>query len=319
MNGEVVFDGEVIATFSTDPFEFEMKHEYDTVKRVFKRGPPETLLIGGDPPKRAEGDTINVDEEITPDAEKVFEHMRNKLQARGFRVWETSKTANKSLGEGVTDQELAHAPEWDRPLLEMYRGVTDPNSDPDRALVSFAASGTPEFVLERIREAIMGGALFSDFEDVASSELMDFRQEFADALGTDNFTLDDVTDRVMDFADVDRSKAETIARSETSAVLNSARKEGYEERGEADTALFYWTGADPGDDRQTEACEWLIRQTNPFHNGEPVPLDELEDMVAEAPRHDDDMQNDLARPGSFVVHPNERSTFAKAPPGWEDL
>ena len=131
--------------------------------------------------------------------------------------------SHRCLGEGVTDQELAHAPEWDRPLLEMYRGVTDPTSDSDRALVSFAASGTPEFVLERIREAIMGGALFSDFADVPSSELMDFRQEFADALGTDNFTLDDGTDRVMDFAEVDRSKAETIARTETASTLNSAR------------------------------------------------------------------------------------------------
>ena len=225
----------------------------------------------------------------------------------------------RCLGEGVTDQELQHAPEWDRPLLEMHRGVTDPNSDPDRALVSFAASGTPEFVLERIREAIMGGALFSDFEDVPSSELMDFRQEFADALGTDNFTLDDVTDRVQQFADVDRADAERIARTETSAALNSARERGYEERGEGDE-LFYWTGASPGDDRQTEACEWLITQTNPFaSNGTPVPMDELRDMLAEAPTHDDDMQNDLARPGSWVVHPNERSTFAKAPPGWEDL
>ena len=42
--------------------------------------------------------------------------------------------SHRCLGEGVTDQELQHAPEWDRPLLEMYRGVTDPESDPNRAL-----------------------------------------------------------------------------------------------------------------------------------------------------------------------------------------
>ena len=228
-------------------------------------------------------------------------------------------TGNRCLGEGVTDQELQHAPEWDRPLLEMYRGVTDPNSDPDRALVSFAASGTPEFVLERIREAIMGGALFSDFEDVPSSELMDFRQEFADALGTDNFTLDDVTDRVMDFADVDRSKAERIARTETASTLNSARLEGYDERGELEDSLFYWTGAEPGDHRQTGACEWLIRQTNPFHGGTPRPMDELQDMIGEAWQHDDEMDRDMSRPNNLVVHINERSTAVKAPPGWEDL
>ena len=225
----------------------------------------------------------------------------------------------RCLGEGVTDQELAHAPEWDQPLLEMHRGVTNPDSDPNRALVDFSASGTPEFVLERIREAIMGGALFSDFEDIPSSELMDFRQTFADAVGTDNFTLDSVTDAVMNFGDIERTRAERIARTETSAVLNSARQAGYEERGESDTGRFYWTGAAPGDDRQTGACEWLIEQTNPFYSGTPRPMDELQEMLDEAWRHDEDMDKNMARPKSWIVHINERSTFAQAPPNWEQL
>jgi len=117
---------------------------------------------------------------------------------------------------------------------------------------------------------------------------------------------------------LDRDDAETIARTESSAVLNSAREIGYEERGEGD-ALFYWSGAEPGDDRQTEACRWLIEKTNPFHGGEPVPLQELRELVDEAPEHDDDMDNALARPDSWIVHPNERSTFVKAPPNWRDL
>ena len=191
-------------------------------------------------------------------------------------------------------------------------------SSPDRALVSFAASGTPEFVLDRIREAIMGGALFSDFEDVPSSELMDFRQEFADALGTDNFTLDDVTDRVMDFAEIDRPDAERIARTETSAALNSARERGYEERGEGDE-LFYWTGAEPGDDRQTEACRLLIERTNPFHGGEPVPLEELRSLLTWAAEEGEDTDPSMVREGNWLIHINERSTFSKAPPNWQQL
>jgi len=114
----------------------------------------------------------------------------------------------------------------------------------------------------------------------------------------------------MEFeGDLSRDDAERIARTESSAVLNSAREDGYQERGEADDGLFYWTGAEPGDDRQTDACEWLIETTNPFH----------QELVDEAPSHDDDMENTLARPGSWVVHPNERSTFAQAPPNWRDL
>jgi len=50
-----------------------------------------------------------------------------------------------------------------------------------------------------------------------------------------------------------------------------------------------------------------------------VPLQELRELVDEAPQHDDDMNNALARPDSWVVHPQERSTFVKAPPNWRDL
>jgi hypothetical protein len=42
-------------------------------------------------------------------------------------------------------------------------------------------------------------------------------------------------------------------------------------------------------------------------------MGELRDMVAEAPEHDDDMDNNMARPESWIVHINERSTWAKAP------
>jgi hypothetical protein len=219
---------------------------------------------------------------------------------------------------GVTDRDLQHAPEWDAPLLEMYRGVTDPESDPSRTLVSFAASEAPEFVLERIRDAVDQGAMFSEFDGISSDRQFQLREQFKSVLGTDDFTLDTITESIMDFAELSRDDAERIARTESSAVLNKAREIGFEEREETDD-LFYWTGADPGDDRQTEACEWLIRQTNPFHGGEPVGLKELRELVDEAPQHDDSMNNALARPQSWVVHPNERSTFAKAPPSWRDL
>jgi hypothetical protein len=225
--------------------------------------------------------------------------------------------SRRCLG-GVSDRDLQHAPEWDKPLMEMLQGVTDPDAAQDHALVSFAASETPEFVLERIKDAIRGGALFSEFDDVDSDRLMEFREMFADAVGTDDFTLDSITESVMEFADMDRDAAERIARTESSAALNSAREDGYDERGEGDE-LFYWTGAEPGDDRQTDACEWLIESTNPFHGGEPVPMNELQNMLDEAWTHDPEMSENMARPDSWVVHINERSTFAKAPENWRDL
>jgi len=42
-------------------------------------------------------------------------------------------------------------------------------------------------------------------------------------------------------------------------------------------------------------------------------MEELKDLIEEAPTHDPEMQDNLARPDNFVVHPNERKTFVKAP------
>jgi hypothetical protein len=212
-----------------------------------------------------------------------------------------------------------HAPDEDAALLRMQQEVVNPDTDLSRQLVDITGThiadgaSTPEFVLQRIRDAINDGVIFSDFEDIPGGQLMELRQDFIDALGQDDFTLRDVTDRLMDDFNIDRDSAETIARTESSAALNKAREIGYEERDEAQ-AKFYWTGASPPDERQTEACAWLINKTNPFEGGTPVELTELRDLVNEAPRHDEDMRDTLARPDSWVVHPNERSTFVKAPP-----
>jgi hypothetical protein len=59
----------------------------------------------------------------------------------------------------------------------------------------------------------------------------------------------------------------------------------------------------------------LIRETNPFHGGDPVPMDELRDMVEEAPEHDPEMDDNLARPGGGDAHPNGRSTLVVAADG----
>lgn len=215
---------------------------------------------------------------------------------------------------GIHDRDISHAPEWDRHLLKMHRAASDPETPTDRALVQYTDDATPEFVLERIREAIRSGALFSDFDGIPSDKLMDLRQEFADSLTADKgFSLDSLTDNLMDFEpDLTRDDAQRIARTESKAVLNTAREEGYKEKGDGDRK-FYWSGAPLGDPRQTEACAWLIRQTNPFEGGDPVPMDELREMVGDAPEHDDEMDDNLARPDNWVVHPNERSSFVLAP------
>src|SRR6056297_270018 len=206
------------------------------------------------------------------------------------------------------------APEWEAQMLSLHEDVTNPNTDGGKELVGFTESTTPEFVKNRITDAIRGGALFSEFDTIPSGDLLELRNAFTDVLTQDSWTINELRDSLADQFSLTPEKAEVVARTETAAALNSAREDGYEEQGLADESRFYWTGATPGDSRQTEACEWLIEKTNPFHGGTPVALEELRELVEEAPEHDDEMDNNLARPDSWTVHPNERSTFARAPP-----
>ncbi len=239
-------------------------------------------------------------------AQRKVDEFEEARQASG-------ETDFRSLSEGITDDQIAQSPEWDQPLLEAHKKITDYGGDPNRELVGFVESTTPEFVKERIRENILEGAIFSDFANVSDSDLMQLRENLLETLTSDSWTIDGVADQLEQLPGVDTQNARTIARTETASVLNSAREDGYEEQGEADDSLFYWSGATPGDTRQTDACEWLIEKTNPNYGGNPVSLSKLRDLVEEAPTHDDEMQDNLARPDSWVIHPNERSTFVKAP------
>lgn len=217
-----------------------------------------------------------------------------------------SDSGNVNLADGKSD--IANAPEWDSHLLELHQKLWD--ADSETRLLNFTGSQTPEFVLDRIKDAIRSGAIFTQFDTIPSSELMNLREHMTEALTeSDGWTIDGVADQLMDLdGDIDRDKAEVIARTETASILNSAREDGYQERGEEDD-LFYWSGS--LDNRTTEACSWLIEKTNPHEGGNPVSLERLKELIEEAPTHDPDMQDNLARPENFVIHPNERKTFIR--------
>jgi len=193
-------------------------------------------------------------------------------------------------------------------MLRLHQRSFD--MDKDTKLLEITTGGeVPEFVKQYIRDAIDDGALFSDFDRIPSRDLMKLRGVFKEELTTDGWTINSMRDTLMSFApDLDKFEAERIARTETAAVLNTAREESYVI--EFPDATFYWSGR--LDNRTTAACEWLVKTTNPFYGGTPVPLEELKELIDEAPTHDPDMADDIARPEDFVVHPNERKTLVRA-------
>lgn len=205
---------------------------------------------------------------------------------------------------GLADGDI---PEWDAYMMDLHERVF--TADTERNLLQFNNSEVPEFVKNRLRDVLLTeDVLFSDIESIADSDRMQLQEFLVESLEQDRWSIDGISDKIEQLG-VSGDRADTIARTEVASAVNTARAEGYKERGDEDGELFYWSGNLDG--RQTEACEWLIEQTNPFNGGDPVPMDELKELIDEAPTHDPEMDDNLARPENFVVHPNERKTFVR--------
>jgi hypothetical protein len=221
------------------------------------------------------------------------------------RIVEAVEESDIDLSGGRDFRHLSGTPQWDEHFLELYERIWNEGAE----LSEFFSSETPEFVKQRLKDAIWSGSVFHDIESIPSDQLMQLREFLTEELEDGNWNIDGIANRLQDLeGDLSQERAELIARTETASTVNTAREIGYEERGQED-GLFYWTGA--LDDRTTEACRWLINQTNPNHGGDPVPLEELRDLIEEAPTHDPEMQDDLARPEDYVVHPAERKTWVR--------
>ncbi len=171
----------------------------------------------------------------------------------------------------------------------------------------------PDYVQDVLREVLAGGrAIFDEFESVPGR----VQDKVADIIGDnlldeDGWSLGEITDDLQDsFDGISEGQAETVARTETSSVLNEAREEGYEDR--PDTGgpqeRFMWVG--PDDSRTTDACEKLKRLTNPDYGGDPMTMPELK--RAEEAVHSEFFPDLEFR--THVVHINERHTFRRALP-----
>jgi len=113
----------------------------------------------------------------------------------------------------------------------------------DRALLQFTEDETPEFVLIYLRTSIDAGSLFSDIQNIGPMRLRQLRRLFKETLEQEGWTIDDVADNLMQFEpSLTPQETQTIARTETASVVNSAREIAYERRGDMADARFYWSG-----------------------------------------------------------------------------
>jgi hypothetical protein len=208
--------------------------------------------------------------------------------------------------------------DWERQMFELQHGIA--HGESDRTLTEITESQMPQFVKERIRDAIFSDTLFSQFDTLVENDIMQLRNFMEEQLMKDGWTTDGIADRLQDLeSELTDVEAERIARTETQALVNDAREEGYRETGMIENEQFYWVGAI--DDRTTNACKWLIggsdladdiggafSGTNPNYGGEPRSLEELKELVKKAAEKDPDVNT---KPREYTPHINCRKTYTR--------
>lgn len=236
-------------------------------------------------------------------------------------------SGNRPPGSGSTDTPTdgltkAQAEDLDAILFDAFETQVMPEDAPGvEKKIWTSDRGIPEYVQEKLGEAIDSGAVFQYFESLPGRVRRQVEGILQDNLtDSDGWSLQGVVDDFTDeFPGVSEEQAEVVARTETASVLNTAREEGYEERdahgprGEA-RLLFKWVG--PDDSRTTPACERLKELTNPDYTddagrpGKPVDMTHLK-------RYERRVHKEYFRDLNFrdhAIHPNERHTFRRVLP-----
>lgn len=171
--------------------------------------------------------------------------------------------------DDLTQEELVWGEVYDRVLW---------SDESERALFEFDPEEVPEFVVERLQEAI-DSSLFDQFDTIPSQSVGALRDTLLDSLETQHgWSIASLRDNLLDEVPGldDAGDAERIARTETQALVNTAREEGYEEQFDLSEERFRWNG--PDDHRTTESCEWIKSQIP----DEGVTMSELKVLISEA-------------------------------------
>jgi hypothetical protein len=227
---------------------------------------------------------------------------------------------NGNSGSGAsTDAQADSYPafsksEWkevDDALYGAFENQIMPESAPGVEKEVWTNAGElPEYVREKVSDAIDAGAVFDKFESVPERVAEQVEDLIEDSLlDPEGWSLGEVADGLQESFDaLSEGQAETVARTETASVLNEAREQGYEERPDSASQKFMWVG--PDDSRTTDACQRLKELTNPDYGGTPVALPEL--IRLEEQVHNEEFPDLEFR--KHTVHINERHTFRRALP-----
>lgn len=169
----------------------------------------------------------------------------------------------------------------------------------------------PEFVKEYIRKALDAGAFWQgDFASLPADARRKLKDVFERSMTQpQGWSLSSLVENIQEeFPTVDTNDAEEIARNESAAIANKARKEAYEASEDAGEEFeYYWSG--PADHRTTPLCEKMKELTNPNYGGTPRPMGELKQLLMREAKNFEGGTPD--RIDDLVPHYQCRHTFTR--------
>ena len=202
------------------------------------------------------------------------------------------------LHDSISDGELTQE---ELVFEQIYEDVLWPQDD-DRQLFEFDPEEVPDFVVERLQEAVRDGGVFNNFETIPDWAAGEVEDVMLDSLEKRHgWSVDSIAQNLQDMAlGLDKKDAVRIARTETQSLVNHAREAGYEDRADFEDLRFNWVG--PDDTRNSDACPWIKSQIP----DDGVTLDRLKELVQEA---NDRFVDHAAR--EWTPHINCRHTYAR--------
>lgn len=259
-----------------------------------------------------EGDDLEAPPETSPDASGgggmggLFQGRKIDREEVIRRAREGRLTEGRALSRFLFQDSVSNASITKEELVwgRLYSEVLW--ADDSRSLFEFDPEEVPQFVVDRLREALRAGALFTEFESIPAWASSQVGETLLDSLETGHgWSVNSLTENLQSMAlGLTEHEAEAIARTETQALVAKARELGYEEEFDLEEERFKWVG--PDDRRTTDACDWIKKQVP----AEGVSLAALKDLVQEAPSHDPKLDTEARE---WTPHINCRHTFVRVP------
>ena len=163
--------------------------------------------------------------------------------------------------------------------------------------VSWGFSGVDEQAIRSLRSEKIFDLTFKNLNKSVNSKLRDaIRLSYSEPK---SLSIDKIVDNMLEAVEVEKSRLETIARTETHHISMIARKNSYKSAGGQKNFLYKWIG--PDDHRTTDICKEISEKTT---NG--VSFSELQKTIKETAEKYGSKARDL------TPHVNCRHVFIRS-------